>query len=128
MYDLGMKLRELRKSKKLTQKRLPELLDISEASISKYEGNLAAPSIEILRAYAALFNISMDELLGNQRDNSVSLHGLTDEQSEIVASLVELFRNINTSIVSQKFDSIIGKIVIELCKSTYTEKQDRHSL
>lgn len=119
MFELGMKLRELRKSKKLTQKRLSELLEISEASISKYESNLAAPSIDLLRSYATFFNISMDELLGVQPSGSLSLHGLTDDQINILKNLVCVFKSSNPTTISQETYAAIGKIAVEIARLNY---------
>ncbi len=116
MFDLGLKLRELRKKKKWTQKRLGELLDISEASISKYESNIASPSIDILRAYAVLFNISMDELLGNDIEKRVSLKGLNDEQEEIIKKLVDVFRESKETNDKESYYTI-GKIAVEIAKA-----------
>ena len=119
MFDLGMNLRELRKSKNWTQKRLSELLNISEASISKYEGNIATPPIDTLRAYAVLFKISMDELLGNQSKGMLSLQGLTDSQIEVILKLADTFKNPAHSITNDIPDtsySVIGRIAMEIYK------------
>lgn len=118
MFDLGVNLRELRRSRKWTQKRLAEMLNVSEASISKYESNLAAPPIEILRGYAALFKVSMDELLGNQSKGVVSLQGLTDEQASVIQELADLFKqeNINSENIPIRAYAVLGKIAMEMQK------------
>ena len=119
VFDLGMNLRNLRKSKNWTQKRLSELLNISEASISKYEGNIATPPIDTLRAYAALFKISMDELLGNQNKGTLSLQGLTDSQIEVIRQLADTFKNPMHSISDELPESsynVIGHVAMEIYK------------
>lgn len=97
MFDLGANLKNLRKSKGWTQKRLAELLDVSEASISKYESNIAAPPIEILRSYAQLFKVSLDELLDNQGSSQLSLGGLTTAQICVIKQLADTFRHSSLS-------------------------------
>ena len=117
MFDLGANLKSLRKSKGWTQKRLSELLDVSEASISKYESNIASPPIEILRAYAQLFKISLDELLGNQGSAQMSLNGLTDAQIDVIKQLADTFRqsSLSSAELSQTEPySIIGKIAEQI--------------
>ncbi len=117
MFDLGANLKSLRKSKGWTQKRLAELLDVSEASISKYESNIASPPIETLRAYAQLFKISLDELLGNQGSAQMSLHGLTDAQIGVLQQLADTFRHssMHTAELSQTEPySIIGRIAEQI--------------
>lgn len=118
MFDLGVNLRNLRKSRNWTQKRLSEMLNVSEASISKYEGNLAAPPIDTLRAYAALFKISLDELLGNQNKGTISLQGLTAEQADVIQELVNTFKqdNVNSENIPMKTYAVIGKIAMEIQK------------
>ena len=119
VFDLGMNLRNLRKSKNWTQKRLSELLSISEASISKYEGNIATPPIDTLRAYAALFKISMDELLGNQNKGTLSLQGLTDSQIEVIRQLADTFKNPTHSVSDELPESsynVIGHVAMEIYK------------
>ena len=117
MFDLGANLKSLRKSKGWTQKRLSELLDISEASISKYESNIASPPIEILRAYAQLFKVSLDELLGNQLSAQLSLGGLTDPQINVLQQLADAFRksSLSSAELSQTDPyNVIGKIAEQL--------------
>ena len=117
MFDLGANLKSLRKSKGWTQKRLAELLDISEASISKYESNIASPPIETLRAYAQLFKVSLDELLGNQGSAQMSLHGLTDAQIGVLQQLADTFRksSLSSAELSQTDPySVIGKIAEQI--------------
>ena len=117
MFDLGMKLKELRKNKKMTQKKLADILNVSEASISKYEGNLAVPPIDTLKAYSAFFKISLDELLGNQKKEVISLYGLTQEQTYVVRELTETFRNCNADAFRDDLYAVIGKIAMELYKT-----------
>ena len=118
MFDLGINLRKLRKSRNWTQKRLSELLNISEASISKYESNIAAPPIDTLRAYAVLFKVSMDELLGNQSQGVLSLQGLTDEQKEVICKLAEVFKNPprNADDIADASYNVMGRIITEMHK------------
>ena len=118
LFDLGLNLRELRKSKNWTQKRLSALLGISEASISKYESNIATPPIDTLRAYASLFNISLDELLGNQNKGNLSLQGLSDSQIEVLSQLAVTFKSANSEndCVSEDTYNVIGKVAMELYK------------
>ena len=118
MFDLGMNLKNLRKSKKWTQKRLSKLLNVSEASISKYEWNIATPPLDTLRAYAALFNVSMDEILDTQSQGTLSLNGLTENQINIIRELTEILKQETSgNTIPENTYSIIGKIAVEICKT-----------
>ena len=119
MFDFGMTLKELRKKHNMTQKKLADRLNITEGSISKYESNTAVPPLDTLLSIAAIFNISMDELCGIQSKGTVSLYGLTDNQSELISELVNTFREINSSVrkepTAEQY-SVIGKIAAEITK------------
>ena len=57
------KLKELRKSRGLTQEELAEELYVSRTAISKWESGRGYPNIESLKAIAVFFSVSVDELL-----------------------------------------------------------------
>ena len=61
--SLGDNLRNLRETKKITQKQMSEILGISKSNVSKYESNDVEPNIDILKRYAEYFSISTDYLL-----------------------------------------------------------------
>lgn len=113
-FDFGAALRNLRKQKGYTQKRLAEVLNLSETTISKYESNTAVPPFETVCAIAAWFNVSLDSLAGSGVSNTVVLHGLNENQAEIVRELVKLYAEKNVlsgkSLLSQKYE-LLGRIV-----------------
>lgn len=57
------KLQELRKQKGLTQEELAQVLFVSRTAVSKWESGRGYPNIDSLKAIAAYFHISIDELL-----------------------------------------------------------------
>lgn len=63
-YEIGKKLKELRKEAGLTQKQLARLLNKSETGYASWEQGLSEPSINDLRALCKIYNISADELIG----------------------------------------------------------------
>lgn len=119
MYDLGALIRSLRKERNITQKKLGELLDVTEGTISKYEANLMIPPFETLRSIASIFNISMDTLCGMKHQGTLSTHGLTEAQTETVKALVDSYRVKNAQIgrqLTQEQFAVLGKITAELTK------------
>lgn len=114
-FDFGASLRELRKQKGYTQKRLAEVLNLSETTISKYESNTAVPPFETVRAIAAWFNVSVDTLAGNVQPTTVSLYGLTDKQTEIIRELVRAYGEKNSAMgnIGKKYE-LIGKVAESL--------------
>ena len=62
----GTRLREVRTSKKLTQKELAEQIGISQKSYSHWENNKTFPSFDNLVKLADLFEVSLDWLFGRE--------------------------------------------------------------
>lgn len=61
------KLRMLRKQAGLSQEQLAEKLDVSRQAITKWESEGGMADIENLKAISALFAVSIDELLDNEK-------------------------------------------------------------
>ncbi len=61
--ELSEKLRELRKSRGLTQEELADKLYVSRTAISKWESGRGYPSVESLKQIAGFFSVSVDTLL-----------------------------------------------------------------
>jgi len=119
VYDLGALIKSLRKERKITQKKLGDLLDVSEGTISKYEANLMTPPFETLRSIASIFNVSMDDLCGMKRQGTLSTHGLSESQTETLKELIDVYRIQNNQMVKQLTQeqfAVLGKITAELTK------------
>ena len=58
------KMREIRRSKKLTMKELGNLVGVSESTISLYENGKHEPDIITMGRIADALSVSVDELLG----------------------------------------------------------------
>ena len=118
IYELGATIKELRKKQNMTQKELAQRLNVSEATICKYENNTATPPFETLRSLVVIFNISMDTLCGISHRGNVSVHGLSESQTTIIENLTDTFRNLNlkTRKMSAERYALLGQIVAELSK------------
>ena len=108
MYDLGALIRSFRKERKITQKKLGEMLDVTEGTISKYEANTMTPPFETLRSIASIFNVSMDTLCGMKHQGTLSTHGLTEAHR---------IKNAQTGrqLTHEQY-AVLGKITAELTK------------
>lgn len=60
--EIGQKLKELRKSEKMTQRQLAEELGISRVNYTRYETDAARPDFETLIKIADFFDVSLDEI------------------------------------------------------------------
>ena len=61
--DLGRKIIEMRKNKKLSQEQLAEKLNVSRQTIYNWENGKFYPDIDALVKISKCFNISLDDLL-----------------------------------------------------------------
>ena len=61
----GEKLKNLRKSKNLTQKQLAKLLDVDQTYITKIETNALRPTVVMLKALAHELGCSFGDLVGD---------------------------------------------------------------
>lgn len=112
-YDFGAAIKEARKNKKYTQERLAAAIDVTYASISKYESNAISPSLEVMYKISEVLGVSMDKLCGFENKGKLSMHGLTSKQSQILIDLAKLFREQNCSIknkLSSEEYEMLGRI------------------
>ena len=63
--SLGENIYKLRTGKKLSQEDFAFAMEVSRQSVSKWENDMAVPELEKLIKMAKLFEVSLDELVGN---------------------------------------------------------------
>lgn len=61
------KLKELRKSRGLTQDELAEAIYVSRTAVSKWESGRGYPSIDSLKEISVFFSVTVDELLTGEK-------------------------------------------------------------
>lgn len=93
--DFGENLKQLRKSRELTQKDLGAKVGLSKAVVSKYENSMGYPSFDVLVRIAQYFGVSTDYLLGVARGKTIDVSGLTDSQIASIHQLIAEFRSAN---------------------------------
>ncbi len=64
------RFREIRKSKGFTQQQLADMLFLTKMAISHWEKGNSEPSIYQLKTLAHYFNISIDDLVGYDEDDT----------------------------------------------------------
>ena len=65
--SLGQRIARLRRNKGLTQEELGDKVGVSSQAVSKWETDSSVPDVMLLVKIANLLDISVDELLGNDR-------------------------------------------------------------
>lgn len=70
--NMGGKIRDLRKQKKLSQTELGKLVHVSQQTVTAWENNKAEPTSSAVVQLAEVFNVSTDYLLGRpEKQNEV---------------------------------------------------------
>ena len=83
----GEKIKLYRENKKMTQNEVADILGVSSATISKYESGALEPNIESLKRLSELFEISIDELLNDEKKkfdiSKINVLDILREQKEM---------------------------------------------
>lgn len=99
---LGMRVREVRKKRQLSQEKLAEKVGVDPKQISRIEGGKSAPSLDTLESLARSLQVEMKDLLDFQHliaeesieDQALRLLLLMDDQTKRVA--IRLLRTLVT--------------------------------
>lgn len=108
-------LKTLRKTKKITQEQLAEIIGVERSSIAKYESTNTIPSIDVLLKISNYFNVSLDYLLENKQNEKT----LTKGQRRF--AMYDDEGNIESIITDEKYLDAIKTIIETLPKY---EKED----
>ena len=127
-------LKQLRKSKGLTQDELAKLLKVSRSAIGMYENGSREPDYETLEVIADYFNVDIDYLLGRTIKTTILPENLLTNKdqkdiSSILANTEELLKQDGLMFDGEpaspeSIDSILSamKIGIEMAKQKNKEK------
>ncbi len=121
---VGEKIKNIRKEKGLTQKKLGELCSIDEANIRKYENGKQNPKIETINKIATALNVNICDLVEIPfNSDSAPPHTIKRDVSDILSNIEELLKQEGLTfngepISEESINSIISamKIGMEIAK------------
>jgi transcriptional regulator with XRE-family HTH domain len=101
----GDNLKKIRIEKNVSQQELADLINTHSTHISRYERNLAAPSIDVVKKIAEALDVSTDTLIYGTQDEKVKnslkdnellnlftkLQSLSNKQQDTVKDLISAF-------------------------------------
>ena len=93
MYDLGSRIKEIRRQRGITQSELAKRINKSKSAVSGYESNAQIPPSEVLVSIATVLNVSLDYLVGFEMEEPISLKNYTSQQKNAIGLLLEEFSN-----------------------------------
>ncbi|HIX66688.1 MAG TPA: helix-turn-helix domain-containing protein [Candidatus Anaerostipes excrementavium] len=99
--NFSKNLIRLRQERNLTQEQLANFIGVTKASVSKWENKQSLPDLMILPKLSALFDISIDELLGYNAQLS------KEESRKIYHDLADDFANQPFDVVLEKSQKLV---------------------
>lgn len=87
--DFGNRLKTMRKQCGLTQQQLADRIGVTKSVISFYELKERAPSPDVLIKLSFIFHVSTDYLLGIERNKTIDVTDLDDEDIKAVQLIVD---------------------------------------
>ena len=91
-------IKELRKSKKLSQKELADILNVHQTAISQWEQNRTMPDIDMIKKLAKYFGVTTDYILGDSQ---------TDNSGEIKATRIKVYGHVPAGIPLEAVEDVI---------------------
>ncbi len=119
MFDFGMLLKQLRESRGYSQAQLAQKINKSKSAISRYESNLKIPPTETLIDLAILYNVSLDYLVGIDKKQSVIIEDLTDEQKNIITTILVEFHDKKSNAsngLTKRQQDILNELLVQFSK------------
>ena len=91
MYDLGLRIKEIRKKRGLSQRELARRINKSYSVVCGYESNAQLPPLDVADSIAKVLNTSLDYLVGTNEEKIYSMGNLSGQQKEILEMLFAEF-------------------------------------
>ena len=96
-YELAENIKKLRTQKRLTQTELGKRVGVTTSTIASYETQNRLPSIAALIKLSSVFNVSIEYLLGLNKNKTIDVSELSDKQVSALNVIVEQFKEDNKS-------------------------------
>ena len=111
MALLGEKIKFLRNLNRLTQIELAVKVGVKKSTIAAYENDSRSPSYDVLRKLAKVFHVTIDSLLSDADETVIRAADLTDEQIDIIDTIIESFRVNNLLRNSEENERAIADVM-----------------
>ena len=94
---IGLRIKTMRQSRKMTQADLARAINQSQSSITMYECGRREPDFETLEALADVFNVSLPSIVGDENEYEMDPHirivsgmmeNMSEEQKKQIVAIV----------------------------------------
>ena len=115
MFDFGLRIRELREARNMSQEALGARVGRSKPVISSYENNLKTPPVDVLVKIANVFDVSLDYLVGLDQKRNISTEGMTREQIGIMNMICLEFKEkkYRSGALSMRQQRILSDLLVQ---------------
>ena len=86
-------IKSLRETAGLTQSALAKRLGVTRSSVNAWEMGLSIPTAQYLVELSQLFHVSTDYLLGLNNTQAIYIDRLSQEEKQILYSLIHYFQD-----------------------------------
>ena len=100
-----LKIKEIRKSKKITARELAEHIKVAESTMSLYENGKREPDFKTLLSIAEYLGVSVDELFGKEKASDITSNVILLEEKMI--HLIPVFETVSAGFGAIADNSII---------------------
>ncbi len=108
--DFGKQIYEMRKKANLSQEQLAEKVGVSRQTISKWELGETAPDIKQAQKLSQIFNVSLDELTGN--DTKEVIYEKVSNTERLAGIVINILKVIGILIIISVIATLISIIVL----------------
>ena len=103
--DFSQRLKTLREKHEWTQLQLGGMLNVSDATINRYEKGIRKPDPETLNALADIFEVSVDYLLGRteikKQPEIIAAHRASDPMSDLPPEALDELEKLKQYVISK---------------------------
>lgn len=90
---ISQRIQQLRHRCNMSQSELAKKLNITRSSVNAWEMGISVPSTNMIVELSHIFRVTTDYLLlGNGSSNNISIDDLTEDERNVIISLLEIFR------------------------------------
>lgn len=114
MYDLGLRIKNLRLQRGITQETLGRRINKSKSAVCSYETNAQLPPLDVAISIASALNVSLEQLIGFDTEEYISTSSLKSAQKKVLDLLISEFLSpsSNGCQLSPQQIQIIQKIIL----------------
>ena len=86
-------IKELRERAGLSQAALAKKVGVTRSAVNAWEMGLSIPTTQYVAQLAQLFHVSADFMLGLDNTEAIYIGGLSEEEKQILYSMLNYFQN-----------------------------------